>query len=178
MIWLALRSNREIDTGDAKPVRQRSYRQSAEMQREKGILNDEMLSANIIQPSNSPWSSLCLLIKKSGTNEYRFVNDLRALNKLTKPIFWPLPTVDDIFDLPSNNNPQFFSQIDIKHVYFQIFLDEESRPKTAFTANGRHYEYTRMVTGLCNSTQTWQRLLMKVWSDMVFESAIVLGEAV
>jgi len=61
----------------------------------------------------------------------------------------------------------------MKHAYFQIFLDEESRPKTAFTANGRHYEYTRMVMGLCNSAQTWQRLLMKVLSDMVFESAVV-----
>ena len=30
-----------------------------------------------------------------------------------------------------------------------------------------------MVMGLCNSAQTWQRLLMKVLSDMVFESAIV-----
>jgi len=30
-----------------------------------------------------------------------------------------------------------------------------------------------MVMGLCNSAQTWQRLLIKVLSDMVFESAIV-----
>ena len=27
--------------------------------------------------------------------------------------------------------------------------------------------------GLCNSAQTWQRLLMKVLSDMVFQSAVV-----
>jgi len=74
-----------VDTGDAKRVRQRPYRQSVEMRRQMGLLIDEMLSANIIQPSDSPWSSLCLLIKKSGTNEYRFVNNLRALNKLTKP---------------------------------------------------------------------------------------------
>ena len=50
----------------------------------------------IIQPSESAWSSPCLLITKSGTNEYRFVNDLRAVNKITKPIFWPLPTMEDI----------------------------------------------------------------------------------
>ena len=143
------------------------------MQRQMERLIDEMLSANIIQPSDSPWSSPCLLIKKSGTNEYRFVNDLRALNKITKPIFWPLPTLDDVFDLLSHKNPQFFSQIDMKHAYFQVFLDEECRPKTAFTVNGKHYEYCRMVMGLCNSAQTWQRLLMKVLSDMVFQNAIV-----
>ena len=97
-----------IDTGDAKPVRKRPYRQSAELQRQMELLIDEMLAAKIIQPSDSPWSSPCLLIKKSGTNEYRFVNDLRAVNKLTKPMFWPLPTMDDIFDLLSKNNPRFF----------------------------------------------------------------------
>ena len=93
-----------IDTEDAKPIRQRPYRQSPEMQRQMELLIDEMLSANIIQPSDSPWSSPCL-IKKSGTNEYRFVNDLRALNKITKPTFWPLPNLDDVFDLLTNKNP-------------------------------------------------------------------------
>jgi len=79
-----------IDTGDAKPVRKRAYRQSPKMQRVMEKLTDEMLAAKIIQPSESAWSSPCLLIKKSGTNEYRFVNDVRAVNKITKPIFWPL----------------------------------------------------------------------------------------
>ena len=61
----------------------------------------------------------------------------------------------------------------MKHAYFQVFLDDENRPKTAFTANGRHYEYCRMTMGLRNSAQTWQRLLTKVLSDMLFKSAIV-----
>jgi len=73
-----------IDTGDAKPVRQRPYRQSVDMQRQMGKLIDEMLSANIIQPSDSPWCSPCLLIKKSGTNEYRFVNDLKSFEQTYK----------------------------------------------------------------------------------------------
>ena len=111
-----------IDTEDAKPIRLRPYSQSPEMQRQMERLIDGMLSANIIQPSDSPWSSPCLLIKKSSTNEYRFVNDLRALNKITKPMFWPLPTLDDVFDLLSNKKPQFFSQIDMKHAYFQVFF--------------------------------------------------------
>jgi len=90
---------------------------------------DETLAAKIIEPSESPWSSPCLLIKKSGTNEYRFVNDLWAVNQLTKPIFWPIPTLEDIFDTVSENNPKLFTNIDMKHAYFQVFLDEESKPK-------------------------------------------------
>jgi len=81
-------------------------------------LIDEMLAAKIIQPSESAWSRPCLLIKKSGTNEYRFVNHLRAVNKITKPIFWPLPSMEDIFDTVSDKNPSLFTNIDLKHAYF------------------------------------------------------------
>jgi len=109
----------------------------------------EMLAAKIIEPSESPRSSSCLLIKENGTNEYRFVNDLWAVNQLTKPIFWPIPTLEDIFDTVSENNPKLFTNIHMKHAYFPVvFLDEESRPKTAFTVGGRNYQYTRMVMGL------------------------------
>ena len=98
----------EIDTGDAQPVRKRAYRQSPQMMREMERQVQEMVAAGIVEPSDSPWSSPCLLIKKSGTNEYRFVNDLRAVNQLTKPIFWPLPTLEDIFDTVADRSPSIF----------------------------------------------------------------------
>jgi len=163
----------EIDTGDARPIRKRSYRQSPQMMREMEKQVDEMLEAGILEPSDSPWSSPCLLIKKSGVNEYRFVNDLRGVNQLTKPIHWPMPTMEDIFDTVADRSPTIFSNIDLKHAYFQIKLTDESKPKTAFTVGGKHYQYTRMVMGLSNSAQCWQRLLTTVLSDMLFKYAIV-----
>jgi len=66
-----------------------------------------------------------------------------------------------------------FSNIDFKNAYFQIKLTEESKPKTAFTVGGKNYQYRRMVMGLNNSAQCWQRLLTKVLSDMLFTAAIV-----
>ena len=80
----------------------------------------EMEEAGIVEESDSPWNSPCLLIKKSGVNEYRFVNDLRAVNKLTKPIYWPLPILEDIVDTVTGNSPSYFSCIDMKAAYFQI----------------------------------------------------------
>jgi len=85
---------------------------------------EEMVKAGIVEESDSPWSSPCLLIKKIGVNEYRFVNDLRAVNKLTKPVYWPMPTMTDIFDTVAENNPSIFSNIDLKNAYFQIKLTE------------------------------------------------------
>ena len=162
-----------IDTGDAQPVRKRAYRQTPKMMTEMEKQVQEMAAAGIVEPSDSPWSSPCLLIKKSGTDEYRFVNDLRAVNQLTKPIFWPLPTLEDIFDTVADRSPSIFSNIDLKHAYFQVKLTDESKPKTAFTVAGKNYQYCRMTMGLNNSAQTWQRLLTKVLSDMLFKSAIV-----
>jgi len=163
----------EIDTGNARPIRKRTYRQSPLMMREMEKQVDEMLEAGIIEPSDSPWSSPCLLIKKSGVNEYRFVKDLRGVNQLTKPIHWPMPTMEDIFDTVADRSPTIFSNIDLKHAYFQIKLTDESKPKTAFTVGGKHYQYTRMVMGLSNSAQCWQRLFTRVLSDMLFKYAIV-----
>jgi len=126
-----------------------------------------------LKESDSPWSSPCLLIKKAGVNEYRFVNDLRAVNKLTKPVYWPMTTMADIFDTVAESNPSIFSNINLKNAYFQIKLKEDSKPKTAFTVGGKNYQYRRMVMGLNNSAQCWQRLLTKVLSDMLFTAAIV-----
>ena len=132
-----------------------------------------MVSAGIVEPSDSPWNSPCLLIKKSGCNEYRFVNDLRGLNKLTKPMYWPMPTMEDIFDTVADRSPSIFSNIGLKHAYFQVKLTEDSKPKTAFTVAGKNYQNCRMVMALNNSAQCWQRLLTKVLSSMLFTSAIV-----
>jgi len=93
-----------IDTGDADPIRKRPYRQSPEMMKEMKRQVKEMVKAEIVEKSNSLWSSPCLLIKKAGVNKYRFVNDLRAVNKLTKPVYWPMPTMADIFDTVAESN--------------------------------------------------------------------------
>jgi len=61
----------------------------------------------------------------------------------------------------------------MKHAYFQIFFGQGSKSKTTFTVGGRNYQYTRMVMGLNNSGQTWQRLLTKVLSNILYKSAIV-----
>jgi len=92
------------------------------MQREMERQVQELVSAGIVERSDSPWPSPSLLIKKSGTNEYRFVNDLRAVNQLTKPMSWPMPTTTDIFDTAADRSPSIFSNIDLKRTYFQVKL--------------------------------------------------------
>jgi len=53
------------------------------------------------------------------------VNDLRFLIQLTKATFWPLPTMSDVMDMVGKNSIKMFSNIDLKHAYFQIKLTKE-----------------------------------------------------
>jgi hypothetical protein len=56
----------EIDTGDALPVRSRCFRYSPEQKKILKQQVQELLDADIIEPSDSPWSSQVLLVAKKG----------------------------------------------------------------------------------------------------------------
>ena len=58
----------------------------------------EMLAANVIEPSLSLWVSPVVLVKKNG-GEQRFCVDYRQINSTTKKDSYPLPRIDDTFDM-------------------------------------------------------------------------------
>ena len=57
----------------------------------------KMESMSVVQPSNSPWASPIVLVrKKDGT--LRFCVDYRGLNSAIKKDTFPLPRIDDLLD--------------------------------------------------------------------------------
>ena len=55
----------------------------------------EMLDAKIIERSQSPWSFPLVVVKKKDGSD-RMCVDFRTLNKIVKPVSFPLPLIDDI----------------------------------------------------------------------------------
>lgn len=70
-----------IDTHpDARPVLMPFYRANPNIQEEIRKHIDEMLTHDIIEPSNSIWHSPVVMVKKR-SGEWRFAVDYRKLNK-------------------------------------------------------------------------------------------------
>lgn len=146
-----------IDTGTAEPIRQRYYRMSPEKQRIITEQIDEMLSLDVIEPCESPWSSPVLVVgKKDG--KPRFCLDSRKLNSVTKKDAYSLPYVSEILD--NLKDARFLSSIDLSKAFWQILINEPDREKTAFYVPGRGtFMFKTTAFGLTNAPATQQRLV-------------------
>lgn len=150
----------KIDTGNADPVKQRHHNMSPYMQEHLYKELDNMLALGVVQPSNSPWASPVLLVKKKN-GEMRFCFDGRMLNSLTKKDAYPLPHVDHI--LSRLTGARYLTSIDLKSAFWQIPLEKNSCEKTAFVVPSRGlFEFVVMPFGLSNAAQTQQRLMDNV----------------
>ena len=62
----------------------------------------------------------------------RFCIDLRKLNAIRVKDAYALPRIEETLDYLAGS--KWFSALDLKLGYWQVELDEESKPLTAFTA--------------------------------------------
>jgi hypothetical protein len=162
----------QINTGDSPPIHKKAYRHSPQDRLEISRQVQDMLKAEIIEESFSPWSSPVLLCrKKDGTK--RFVVDFRGLNSVTKLTKFPLPTIEDILDNVSSEHPTLWSSLDLKSGYFQAFLDPQTAEKTGFMTHDGNFIFKRLPMGLCGSVQFFQMLMQKVLKGMTPAKVLV-----
>ena len=131
----------------------------------------EMLDIGAIRRSNSPWASPVVLVRKKD-GSLRFCIDLRKLNARTVKDAYSLPRIEDALD--SLNGACIFTSLDLKSGYWQVELDEESIPLTAFTVGPLgFYECVRMPFGLTNAPATFQRLMESCLGELHLDWCII-----
>lgn len=123
----------------------------------------KMEEDDIIEPSVSAWNAPLLIVPKKGVDsegkrQYRVVIDYRKLNTTTQLDRYPLPNIHELID--QLGSARVFTCIDLSQGYYQVELDEDSRPCTAFiTPDGKHYQMKRLPMGLNISPSAFSRIM-------------------
>ncbi len=164
-----------IDTGDHDSVKARFYRHSPAQKIEIEKIVNNLMSAGIVERSTSDWLSPVVLVKKSN-GSWRLTIDYRAINRLVKPIYFPLPRHADVTDSLGQAKPTVFTTIDLAQAFLQIQLDPTTKHKTAFTTHHGVFQFRRLPQGFAQSPSVFSSVLAEVLAEIQYVYALVYAD--
>ena len=154
----------------ANPVCRYPYRLSQPELEELINQLNVLIPEGRVRTSNSPWGAPVLFARKKDGG-LRMCIDYRALNKLTVKNKYPLPRSEDLLD--KLTSASVFSSMDLAQGFWQIPMEEEDIPKTAFVTPMGQYEWTVMPFGLCNAPSTFQSAMDRVLREYIGKFVVV-----
>jgi hypothetical protein len=157
----------EIDTGDARPVKQKPYRLSYAEEREAHRQIAELVAAGRVKPCSSPWASPVVMVVKKDKVSLRMCVDMRMLNKVTRPWSYPLPYITDVLERLGGS--RYFAVCDILWGFWNVPVREEDKDKTAFVTRGGQWRWEVMPFGLINAPATFQHLMNTIFDRNVHQ---------
>lgn len=157
----------DIEVGEADPIKCRMRRPPLGLKQEAMEEEERMKKLGAIEPSDSPWASPVVLVrKKDGT--LRYCIDYRRLNEITKKDSYPLPNMQDC--LESLGGAKHFSTMDLSAGYWQVGMTEAAKDKTSFYGiGGGLWRFNVMPFGLCNAPATFERLMERVLGQLQWQ---------
>lgn len=150
------------------PVRQKERRMNPQLQLIVKEELEKLLQAGFIKPVEiTDWVSPMVLVKKKN-GKLRVCVDYRKLNARTQKDHFPLPFITSILEEVAGHD--LYTFMDGYSGYNQVSIAVEDRHKTAFTTPWGTFVWHVMPFGLCNAPSTFQRLVMSIFSDLLYKS--------
>ena len=87
----------------------------------------------------------------------RLCLDARTINKAIKRERYPIPTLHSVID--EMYGSKIFANLDMKEAYTLLELDVESRKVTNFQTDAGVYRHKRLVYGINNSFEIFQKTM-------------------
>ena len=159
----------KITTAISQPMAQRNFQIPKLLENEINNQVESLIKTGIIEPSKSPWASRIVPVRKK-SGEVRLCIDYRDLNKLTVKDVYPIPRIDEILDELAQAT--YFTTLDATKGYYQLFIEEKDREKTAFRWKGGFYQFRRMPFGLCNAPARFQRCMDEILRGVAWKFVI------
>ncbi len=160
----------------AKPFTSRAYRLDPQKMATLREQLDKLLADDVIEPAESPYSSPVILVRKppevdeSGkviSTKWRCCLDFRRLNQDIVPDAYNLPDIRTLQDqIGMLSDPKMLTKVDMDRAFWQIALDDESKPCTAFTTPFGNFVCKRLPMGLSVSPSVFSRLMNLVLAGM------------
>ena len=122
-----------------------------------------MIDMNVIRPSESPYSSPVVVVRKRDEIN-RICIDYRRLNRITLPDSEPMTSMSALAQ--KFGRSKYFSKLDLSKGYWQIPVAKEDVYKTAFVTPDGCYECFRMPFGMMNSGVTLVRPMRKLFQGL------------
>ena len=122
-----------------------------------------MLENDLIEPSNSKWSSPGILVPKPD-GSFRLCTDFHKLNAVTKSDLFPIPRIDDCID--KIGHAKFVSKLDLLKGFWKVPLTERAKKLSAFVTPKGLYQYKVMPFGMKNAPVTFQKLINQLTRDL------------
>ena len=148
---------------DDTPVKSSAYRVPYSLRDEMDRQINLLVEAKILIPSNSPYSSPVILVKKADGG-YRLACDFRKLNKKLVADAYPLPNITETID--SLSGAKYFSTLDLTSGFFQQMIPESQQHITSIIIHRGSFSWSRSPFGLLSSPSAFQRLMNCVLGDL------------